>query len=658
VVNEFRFGATRFYNNLAQELQYTRNVHEELGIGLFIPPPIAWGLPTISVSGFSGFGDNSSLPFTGNNSIFQWIDNVSWIRGNHSMRMGAEVRRDHYNMVGTQEIRGTLNIDRPVTGYSFADYMLGIISGTRSAGALGEGWYRATSQSYFFQDTWRARPNLTFDAGLRYEYTPPWTDVKGQLMNMWIPPGFGTPSQKGQPCFVRVGSGDPYEGVATRFDPAICVTRDGRLGDRLVQADKTNVAPRIGVVWSPTPKMTVRTGYGIFYAQDTTNAVFDMSRNIQGRITSQSAGLTFAQPYTGGSTNPCGVQMPPQVCVTAPQVLANQYDRRTPLVEQYLLNVQREVLGSMAVEVGYFGSRGHRLQRFVTLNQPVPGLSDPIQARAPAPELGNWQLLSSLGHSTYNSLAAKVTRRLSNGLSGLLSYTWSKSMDNGSGVRSPGTDSLKPQKGDCPECEWGRSVYDVRHRLVGSFIYELPVGSGRKHLPQGGVLNALIGGWQIGGMMRMSSGFPLTVTSGVDQSRTAHGYDRPNVVPGVDPNLPAGQRNASQWFNVAAFQMNALGTFGNLGRNTLTGPGVFVIDFSTLKNFNFAGKYLQLRIEAFNLLNRPNFGDPVTNLAQSNWNAAGNNGIPTPGSGAFGTINSTRGTVPMRQLQFALKFVF
>ena len=324
LVNEFRFGMTKFYNNLHQELQFERNVHEEVGLGLFIPPPISWGLPSMSISGFSGFGDNPSLPFTGDNSVFQFIDNISWIKGNHSMRMGAEIRRDEYNMIGTQEIRGSLNTDRPQTGYSFADYMLGMISGTRSAGALGEGWYRAISQAYFVQDTWRIRPNVTLDLGLRYEYTPPWLDMKGEMMNIWVPPGFGTSAQQGQPCFIRVGSGDPYEGVATRFDPKICVARDGRLGDRLVAPDKTNFAPRIGAVWSLSPKTTLRTGYGIFYAQDSTNPVFDMSRNIQGRITAQSTTLTLAQPYDGGATNPCGVQMPPQVCVTAPQVLGNR----------------------------------------------------------------------------------------------------------------------------------------------------------------------------------------------------------------------------------------------------------------------------------------------------------------------------------------------
>jgi hypothetical protein len=186
-------------------------------------------------------------------------------------------------------------------------------------------------------------------------------------------------------------------------------------------------------------------------------------------------------------------------------------------------------------------------------------------------------------------------------------------------------------------------------------LYDLPAGSGHKVL-HSGPLGAIFGGWQIGGIIRASTGFPLTVTSGVDQSRTAHGYDRPNAVAGVNAELPGSQRSPGAWFNVSAFQMNALGTFGDLGRSTLTGPGIFVIDFSTVKNFRVGATSVQFRIEAFNLLNQPNFGDPNTNLAQSNWNVAGANRIPT--AGAFGTINETRATVPMRQLQFALKLGF
>ncbi|MGE0405797.1 MAG: TonB-dependent receptor, partial [Candidatus Korobacteraceae bacterium] len=658
-VNEFRFGTTKFFNNLAQELQYERNVHKELGIGLFDPPPISWGLPSVGIAGFSGFGAGASVPFVGDNYIFQFINNVSIIRGSHSMKFGGEFRHDRYNMIGTQESRGTFTINQPRTGYGFADYMLGMVNQTRSAGDLARGNYRANSQAYFFQDTWRVRQNLTLDLGLRYEFTPPWFDARGELMNIWFPEGYGSnPSL--QPCFVRIGSGDLYENVATRFDPNICVVRDGRLGDRLVASDKTNWAPRIGVAWSPTSKMTVRTGFGMFYVQDTTNPVFDMSRNIQGRIASVGENLTFRSPYSGGSSNPCGVQMPPQVCVSTPQGLSNQYDRRTPYIEQYLLNIQYQLTSGTAFEAGYFGNQGHRLQRFITLNQPRPAATGSIPSRSISPQLGNIQHVGSVAHSNYHSMSGKVTHRMSSGLTALFSYTWSKSIDNGSGLRTLGTDALKPQSGDCvtPACgERGLSVFDVRHRMVSSFLYDLPVGTGRRFMNQGGVLNAILGGWQLGGIVRANTGFPLTVLSGVDQSRTGHGYDRPNAVAGVNPELPEDQRSAARYFNIGAFQMNALGTYGNLSRATLTGPGVFGLDFSTLKNFNFGeGKYVQFRWEAFNALNHPVFADPNTSMAQSNWNVAGLNRIPT--SGVFGSINDTRATIPMRKMQFALKIVF
>jgi hypothetical protein len=141
----------------------------------------------------------------------------------------------------------------------------------------------------------------------------------------------------------------------------------------------------------------------------------------------------------------------------------------------------------------------------------------------------------------------------------------------------------------------------------------------------------------------MSSGFPLNISTGKDQSNTGHGYDRPNNVPGVSANLDSSARSTAEWFNTAAFALQPFGSYGNLGRNTVTGPGIFDIDFSTLKNFTFTERrYVQFRFEAFNFLNHPNFGDPTVSLS----------------SGAFGTINSTRSTIAMRQLQFGLKLVF
>jgi hypothetical protein len=384
-----------------------------------------------------------------------------------------------------------------------------------------------------------------------------------------------------------------------------------------------------------------------------------MSRNIQGRITSTGtlalANLTFEHPFTGGAVNVCGVPTPPFVCVITPQGLANDAHRRTPYVEQYELNIQRQLSGSTVLEVGYLGTQGHRLERLISYNLPYPSPTGSVVSRSPAPEFGNIQYLAGVVNSNYHSLSAKLTRRMSGGLTFLAGYTFAKSIDDGSGIRTLGSDQLKPQDGTCVSCERGLSIFDTRHRFVSSILYALPVGKGRKYLTHG-VASSLIGGWELSSIWTMSTGFPLNVSAGKDQSNTGHGYDRPNNVPGVVANLDSSQRNTGEWFNIQAFALQPFGSYGNLGRNTVTGPGIFDIDFSTLKNFNLTERrYLQFRFEAFNFLNHPNLGDPNLSLTS---NAVTGAGIPIPGSGAFGTINSTRSTIAMRQLQFGLKLVF
>jgi hypothetical protein len=658
LVNEARFGYTGFFDDYANELQYKRDPIHDLGIGFVDPAPVAWGTPGVSVNGFSGFGDDVNGPFVVNDHTFQWVEALSWIRGTHSIKIGAEIRRDRFNQVGTQNVRGVLTIDNPSTTYGFADYMLGIVSRTQDAGGLAISQFRATSQAYYFADTWKARPNLTIDWGLRYEYSPPWGDKGQSLMDIWFPPGYPA-NPRLHPCYIRVGSGEVYADVVTRFDPAICVARDGRMGDRLISPNYTNFAPRLGIAWSPTPKWTVRAGAGFFYVQDTGNPRFDMSRNIQGRITSTGvvslANLTFEQPFTGGAVNVCGVPTPPFVCVITPQGLANDAHRRTPYVEQYELNIQRQLSGNTVLEVGYLGTQGHRLERLISYNLPYPSATGSVVSRSPSPEFGNIQYLAGVVNSNYHSLSAKLTRRMSAGLTFLAGYTFAKSIDDGSGIRTLGSDQLKPQDGTCVSCERGLSIFDTRHRFVSSVLYALPVGKGRKYLTHG-LASSLIGGWELSSIWTMSTGFPLNISAGKDQSNTGHGYDRPNNVPGANANLDSSKRSTSEWFDIQAFALQPFGTYGTLGRNTVTGPGIFDVDFSTLKNFNFTERiYMQLRVEAFNVLNHPNFGDPNLSLSSDSVTQAG---IPIPGSGAFGTINSTRSTIAMRQLQFGLKIVF
>jgi hypothetical protein len=657
LVNEFRFGFNHFYNDIGGQLANVADPIAQLGIPLPDPPPSSWGVPSIGILGFSGFGNNSNEPYLNYNYTFQWTDNISWTHGAHSIKFGADIRRDRFSQLGNQFPTGSPGFQNQATGYGMSDYMLGYIYTINDAAGLSNTQLRATSQMYYVTDSWKARSNLTVEYGLRYEFVPPWSDRGTGYINAAIPLNSPTPDITDpslQPVLVRVGSGDFYQNMPIRFNPNIPIARNGELGSRLIEADYKNLAPRLGIAWSPTSKWTVRVGAGIFYVQDIGNSAFDLGRNFVGRlqVTEANHNLTWENPLGTNGTNPCGTSAP-LFCVSAPLVLVYQYNAKTPRVEQYEFNVQRPLDRSTALEVGYLGSLGRQLERFAYLaNQPLPG-TNPVAQRWPFPEYGLLQGVVNGENSTYNSLSVKITRRYANGLTLLSGYTFSKSIDDGSGIRTLGSDPLFPQNSYCLTCEKGLSVFDQRNRFVTSVVYELPFGQGRKFVTRG-IADKAIGGWQVNSIITLGSGFPLTVVPGSDRSMTTTGYDRANAT-GISPYL--NNPNPGEWFNVQAFAVQPLGTYGNAGRDDLIGPGIFDWDFSALKNFYFTEKrYLQFRFEAFNFLNHPNFGDPNLTVGNDSVNAA--TGVPNVGSGSFGTISSTRTGIDMRELQFSLKLIF
>src|SRR5262245_9396210 len=617
LVNEFRFGYNHFFNTFGRELAFERDVVKELGIpGIALNPPEAWGIPAIGITGFSGFGDSTEGPYTNRNHAYEFSDNVAWIRGRHSFKVGGTLRYDMYNQVGNQFARGNFAFQNIATGYAFADYMLGYTQQDESAVALAVTKFRAMSQAYYFTDTRKVRSDMTFDLGIRYEYTPPWLDKNGTLMNADIPFHDTTPNVQDlsrHPTMVRIGSGDVYQDTVLRFAPNIKVARDGRLGDRLIFDDKKNFAPRAGWAWNPTDKTSYRAGTGIFYMQDTGNPRFDMARNLSGRRRDNKLLLTpdlrFDAPFRGvGTNNDCGVA-PPLVCLTNIYVLGNMPDRKTPYMWQYLFNVQRELGGSTALEVGYLGSHSYRLERMFDWNETIPGLTGSVQSRKPYPEFTKIQEIGNVAEAKYNSLAVKLTRRLHAGLSVLGGYTLSKSTDNGSGIRTLNGDTLFPQDSFCLQCEWALSIFDVRHRFVTSVLYELPFGGGKPYLNDG-VGAAILGGWQISEIFTISSGFPRTAYVGTDRSNTGGGQDRPNLVAGQDPN--DGPQTIQKWFNTSAYVLNDLGTWGNAGRNTFYGPGINRIDASIIRNFRMGSKYSQFRFEEIQPVNNPVWSDQQT----------------------------------------------
>jgi outer membrane receptor protein involved in Fe transport len=648
IVNDFRFGFNHFFNTLGPQLAFARNVPGELNIpGIPTVEPAAWSPPGVAIAGFSQFG-GSSGPWTIYDTNFQWVDNVSIVRGKHSLRFGTEIRRDRYNEVGNTFLAGNFNFTATATvnplspnnsGYGLGDYLLGYMSLSQGAIAPANGQFRATSQAYYADDTWKVAKNVTVTLGLRYENVPPWFDRTGTLINLSIPNwerGQSNVQDLSQhPVLVRAGSGGFYDGTILRFDPSIQVARDGRLGPDLLHRDNKDFAPRLGIAWSPTPSWTIRAGAGIFYAQDNANGRFDLSRNIAGReqvSTNPSApNLTWSNPFASLQT----------VTLATPTIFSTAVNRVTPREQEWLLNIERELGKDTLIEVGYLGSESHHLEYLTYQNEAVPA---PITAgsttsRRPFPELAPTQFVEDDGNANYNSLSVKFQRRFKSGLTYLASYTWSKSIDYYSGLRTTDNDGGFAQNTSCLQCDRGLSAFNVPHRIASSVLYELPFGAGRRFLNHGGFVNEVLGGWQIGSIVTWQTGSPFTIVDGTDQANTGRPDSRPSST-GVNANL-SGSGTTGKWFNTSQFFLAPYGTFGTTGRSTGVGPGLTDWDFSTLKNFRITESHaLQFRFEAFNILNHPNWGFPNSTFT----------------SASFGQITTTR--IAMRQLQFALKYVF
>ncbi|MGH9627856.1 MAG: hypothetical protein ACRD7E_05900, partial [Bryobacteraceae bacterium] len=312
-----------------------------------------------------------------------------------------------------------------------------------------------------------------------------------------------------------------------------------------------------------------------------------------------------------------------------------------PYTVQYLFNVQRELGKDMVLEAGYLGSVSRKLESLRLFNQPLPSATGSAQSRAPYPEFGLIQAPEGNGKAHYNSFMAKAQRRFSQGATFLAAYTWSKAIDTGSAIRVHLGQSLFPQDNHCVRCERGLSSFHSTNRFVTSGLLELPLGKGKRYANGSGINDVLIGGWQVGSILTLQSGFPFSALLGAQRSNTT-GFvsDRPNAT-GRNVSLPRGQQDPERFFNTAAFAIQPFGSFGNAGRNVVIGPGVIAWDFSALKNFRIhESQQLQFRFEAFNLPNHPNWDMPGFLADRVD----------------FGKVRGTR--TPMRELQFGLKYVF
>ena len=679
LVNEARFGYSRFYNAISPLSAFETNI-----VGTMNPaipnltpgPSVQWGVPPESFSGdgFTAIGDNSDFPYQNANNTTQFVDNLSWIKGKHTLKFGFEYNRQNFNQEGNQYLRGgfafspnaTQNPNTRSGGDAFAEFLLGYIFQYTTALQIANATFQRNVEQAFVDDTWKITPKLTLSAGLRYELTPPFTDTVGNLFSIAIPHIYGVSNApvSQQPYFIRQGNCSnpytanppiPFTWVAT---PAVC--SNGLENYQLNKTRYDDFAPRLSIAYSPDSKTVIRVAYGIFFVQDNANSMyFDLARNIGVRFTASAVtdGTTWG-PSSGALTGlPATWQnavTPPGAGFGAPYGYVTAYEHHTSYTEQYLFNVQRQVGATWVFEAGYLGSESHHLYGFQNANEGIPGTVGTAASRLPWQDYGFIQLVADGMNAVYNSLAFKVTKRFSHGLDLISSYTFSKSIDDSSGIRVQGYDTLFPQNSYCLRCERGLSAFDVRNRWVTSVLYELPVGRGKLLNINNRFVNAAVGGWQTGGIVTLQSGVPATLSiGGVDNSQTTSTYDRPNA---TGAPLYVSNPSPAHWYNPAAFVEAAPGTFGNVGRDTMIVPGTFIVNGEVHKEFHMPRleKHLiQFRLEAFNVLNHPNWGAPNGNILS---------GAAIPGQPStnahqnFGVITTTAQS--MRQLQLGLKYRF
>ncbi len=681
-VNEARFGYNSLFNNITQQLAGIRDVNKELGTPVKVTDPNSWGIPNINfqTQNLTTFGNPTSSPFQINNKYFQFVDNFSWVIGKHSLRMGGEYRYNKFPQIGNEFPRGQFYFNNQFTntitanpdgktatqsgGYVGADFMMGYMNNSLIAVSLVQADFRGSEWAAYIDDSYKVTSRLTLSLGFRWEVAQPLYDTLGRQpnvqINMPLPNVANVQDMSKHPVYVRTGTGDFYEGIAFRYAPyyttkgaatppgtlyPLQTVRDGRLGNRLINTNYHDFAPRIGIAWSPSDKWSVRTGFGIFYSMESKNSIFDMSRGMGGR-TGALTPTTYGKP-TFSYTNFIDTSTLP---VSLPVGLtwgANPHLPDTSTMT-FVLNVQRTLGKASTLEVGYSGGLHRHLQYLTNMNQGILSASLPVAQRLPYPEWGasGIQWVNADGMGSYHGLAGKFTQRFGSNLSTLLSYTWSKALDTASNIRGPSND-FSPQDARCPNsCEKGPSAYHVPQRFVASILYSLPFGKGQKFLNRGGIANQVVGGWQVSTITTLQSGGVVN-TSAWDSGGTNFitNATRLNCIVGVDPVLPNPSQNG--WLNPAAFSNPVAGTFGNCGRNPLRGPWRGSQDVSVVKLFRISERRnFEFRTEMFNAPNHV-----ILNNPSSGW---GSGSSPIPSS-SFGKIT---GAGNMRQIQFALKFNF
>ncbi len=584
--------------------------------GLTVPgaptDPAIVGIAVFDPAGYAFLGDPEFNPTYTRTQELQLSDTLSLVRGRHSLKTGFQIRVSEFDLFQIPQPRGKFGFSGEFTqdadhnedtGDALADALLGY-SSQIDVSNITQTRNRTPVFGAFVQDDFKVNSSLTLNLGLRWDYTGPTTEADDRQSNFDYETG------------------------------QVLVANQNGNSRGLIDVDKLNFAPRVGFAWTPTKdgKTAIRGGYGIFYGAQEVRTGFQLGYSMPFFFAlSQSSdfGVTPAAFVREGfpALDPAAASFP--------GILSADRRFKSPYYQQWNLSVQRDIGWNTLLEVAYVGSKGTRLQVLRDYNQPEPGPGDP-QERRPYPQFGNFASITNAGSSSYNSVQLKLHKRVSNGLWLLSAFTYGKAYND-----QPEICCNSPWPPDTYniQAEHGPADYDQRYRSVTSFAWDLPFGKGRRFLDQDGVLNGIFGGWQLGGIVTIAAGFPFSPATGFDTSNTGtFGQLRPDLVGNPIP----GTQTPEHWFDASAYATPGEFQFGNAPRNSLVGPPTRTADLYLKKEFAMGKRArLELRIEAFNAFNHPNFGLPDNYVDDGE---------------SAGTITYT--ALAQRQIQFGARVAF
>jgi hypothetical protein len=557
------------------------------------------GLPSVNISNFSGLGAGGTNWYQFD-TTFQASNVLAYSVGAHNLRAGFDLRRLATGRRAANDPRGLFSFTGDISGYSMADFMLGlprtVIPPTDQIQGHVGGW----RNGFFVNDVWQPSRNVTLSLGLRYE--------------------LNTPVQT-------------YEGLATMlaedFETIIPATLPSK-GFKFHDPNRTDIAPRLGATYRLSVKTVVRAGFGIYYNPNQMNSFTFLTNNPP---------LAAVTTYTSDPANPTlSFSSPTGVAGPAarPDMISPTRDLPNARKDQWSLDLQRELWRNTALDLEYVGSNTSHLDRSFFNNTPQPG-AGAVDPRRPSQKFRSRRIITNDLVADYDAFSIILRRRMTKGLQADAHYTWSRTRDmsthsNGGGQTMDNYDIWR---------DYGPANWDIPHRFVATYLYDVPF---LKDSTQP-ILKYLVAGWQVSGVTTVQSGSPVNITLSTDRANIGiTGQQRPDLVGSVpalncveDPARPPQLMNC---YDAAAFALPAQFTFGNASRNLLRGPKSVTTDLSLMKNVLLGGgATFQIRVEMFNVFNTVNWGNPNASF----------------GSASFGRITSAGA---MRQVQIGGKLLF